>query len=1078
MEFTQAQRRAIDIETEGTDVLVSAGAGSGKTAVLTERVLRKLREGVPLERLVILTFTNKAAAEMKARIRRRVIAAATQHPHLEAAADALDGAAIQTFDSYAYAFLKKYGHLRDLSPSLAIGDEAALADIREQLVDELFERRYASKDEAFREFVSTHAPHNDYKLRKMVLSLYDRLALEPDREDNLKNLDARMFEPGRFDAVFRDFEAFLLEEQALLMEKFEAFAQAAQDPDAIKLIDKARENLSALFQADDFATLREAADQEPSLPGLQGLGKKLKGSEEIERLKARRKDFKDALDVFLDRLDRGREEHERAYFATRGHVRVVKELVREFTDLYERRQHQEEIFEYSFVARTALEIVRTHPSIRDALFASLDEVLIDEYQDTNPMQEAFVHEIAKGKTYMVGDVKQSIYRFRNADPGIFAEKYRRFKQGGSGVAIDLRENFRSRPAVLDAVNKLFDSVMDQRIGGIDYDETQSLIPGNDIYQRFPGEGSPHGVDLVRYDPEASDAPRARFEATLLGEEIQRRVERGDEIVDGQETRPVDYGDFAILMSTSTAFETYVDVFNQLGVPLSVHKNPSFAIHDEVRVFRQLLQLLNALDDDDAYPRHIRHALMSVGRSFLLDVSDQQLIETVLGLPDKRPKTSRERAECFHGGPLEEFMKALEKPLSMLDSAPLDVIVFAAAEASDFYDALVRLPEIEPAKLRIDYLLELAVERTEAGETLGEFLASFDTLETRGEDREFFVERTFEPDKVHLLTMHKSKGLQFPYVLLPGLSKRFILSSMEDYEFDPSLGLILRHEEEGLTRNLLFDLKRVFDRRADVSEQLRLLYVAMTRAREGLFIPLAEPKEGLSASTCDETGRVPAHDRRQYTAFDEIFASVMDQFTVRRVDAGALDVPPESSQRTDTPFPGGPERTFQPFPPEPAEQHRQAASSSELAVFSEADYKRLETGERYHELFERVDLTQDPFEQIESMDDLDADEEQKLKAFFEHPIIQSLNVTRDYKELPFAFSSEEGVQSGYIDLLIETEAAFVIIDYKLAEIEKESYRRQIESYARALGPHVEKPIRGLLYSIGEERFLEVLKGGSS
>lgn len=1077
--YTKAQQDAI-LNT-GKNLLVSAGAGSGKTAVLTERVIHKLKEGVDIQSLVILTFTNKAAAEMRERIRKAIVKGVADQPHLKKALERLDAAHIRTFDSYAFFLLKKYGYLMDISSDVTIADQAMLSMKKDEIVTEVLEDAFARGEEGFLDYARTFSSKSDYILKTHIQYFYEALSLHYDKTRFYESLKEDFFNDERFEAMFDEFERFIFDLILLLKKKADAFASLSLCEEASAVRDSIVQALEPLFEAQNYDDVFEKIEEGVQLPDLRSVSRKLKDTP-YEEEKDLLSQYRTAIQDFINKriaqyVDRDKAAHKRAFLSTYPHVAEIVKLLKDFDQRLYAFELEEETFDYANVARIALDILSGHPEILASLKENIHEVMVDEYQDTNAMQETFVEMITDHNLYMVGDVKQSIYRFRDADPTIFAEKYRRYQTEGGGEVVPLTDNFRSRKEVLADINRVFEGVMDRRIGGIDYDEDQALSFGNKTYDEHVDEKTPYGLTLAVYDKKAGEESLGKnyqetSELYFIARDIKRRVESGEKVFEDGELRNIRYGDFAILSEKTTSYDRFVEVFEDVGVPLSVHKNPTFLAHEEIAVLRQLLVLLVALNDNEIYEKRFKHAFLSVMRSFVFAFDDDAIARQTLSFPRYRPNNRKQFQAVLH----DAFAPVFTQLFALADDAltlPLEDILHRTLSELSFVERLVRIEGTEHAKLRIDSLMRFAKDRGEAGETLRDFLQYFDSLKEAGEDRELQIQSAFDKESVHLLTMHKSKGLQFPFVYLPHLYKRFNFSSMRSVEFDKRFSFIVPHFEEGLDQNFLFHLKRVSEKEADISERLRLLYVAMSRAKEGIVAPLGIDEEKDETHPAD--GKIELFVRREYSSFADVFTSLLPRLqhattSIDIADYGVLD--DEASKKKPALQAKKAPKTYAHPPKPPLEKESRSFSEGTADLLDRKTLESIEAGNEFHDLLESLDLENNPLSQVERLH-VDETTRERLKAFVEHPFFQSLDLKRAYKEYPFAFE-EDGVETtGYIDLLLETEDKFIIVDYKLKDIEKDGYKRQIEGYVSVLEPISDKPVEGYLYSIVEARFLKVL-----
>ncbi|MFW5914034.1 MAG: UvrD-helicase domain-containing protein, partial [Bacillota bacterium] len=761
------------------------------------------------------------------------------------------------------------------------------------------------------------------------------------------------------------------------------------------------------------------------------------------------------------------------------HIETIIRILKDFDAEYKAMQRQEEVFDFSTVASLALDLIHEHESVREELRQNTHEIMVDEYQDTNAMQEAFLRVVGNHNLYMVGDVKQSIYRFRHADPTIFMEKYEAYRAGKDGYLIDLTENFRSRSEVIEGINRLFEGVMDTTVGGVAYDERQALKAKNPLYQEQWKEDDPYGLDILLYEEETNKALLEKFskkelEMFLVAREIKAQVERKTYIATASGLRPITYGDHAILLDRASDFETFKKVFEFVGVPINIHRNVRFIDHDEVILVRSLLTLIAAMDDKALYHASFKHAFMSVMRSFAFEMDDDSIVKQVMALPDHPVQPF----EKFEGYVLESFLPFFKKVESLRQKArrtPVDGLLHELYHAFDLLTKTVRLQNTREAKARLDYMVEVAREEAKKGTTLNGFAKHLKALVEAESDIELSLKSDFDANTVHMLTIHKSKGLEFPVVYLPHLFNTFMHDTNRE-RFKRSLGFLIPYDNEGYDEHFLYPLYRTMEKTEDVSERLRVLYVALTRAKERVVLPFFDPKV-RDTFTTDENGLVDVYDRRRYRSFHEIFMSVIERFetNIRRVSLD--DYEPDTKYRFDIDrkesFESEAlEKTYRSVGEAPVEEKRASYSKGVGALVDPGTLDALDYGNKLHEAFERIDFQEPVPPQLDALD-LSEKEKTLILAFFDSSLMSSLSIRRVFKEYPFALEEEEGLRSGFIDLLIETDDAFIVIDYKLKGIEDEAYQSQIEGYVATLSPLVEKRVEGYLYSILDKTFKKVV-----
>ncbi|MFW5894641.1 MAG: UvrD-helicase domain-containing protein [Bacillota bacterium] len=1089
MAFTYTKKQQEAIDHEGENILVSAGAGSGKTAVLTERVIRKLKDGVPIHSLIILTFTNAAAAEMKMRIRKALLENVEAEPSLRQALEGLDSAHIRTFDSYAFFLLKKYGYLKGISKQLSIGDEASFSLKKETLIDAVFDRYFKQGDKDFLDYVSLFSHKDDSPAKRQILFFHEALSLYYDQEAFFQYTLKDHFTQKTFEALFSRYEAIVLEQVATMKRRLRALFDETDIEVIEEHLEALYQTLTPLFECDDYDCVHTFVVSDPKLPTTAGATRKLKDTpeeSELEAIKPKLSAIKDILKKDLagspaspGPLRKSKADHFEGFMATQPYIQTIIAILKDFDTEYKTMQKEEEIFDFSTVARYALDLIHEHESVREALRQNTHEIMVDEYQDTNAMQEAFLSVVGNDNLYMVGDVKQSIYRFRHADPTIFMEKYMAYKDESGGHLIDLTENFRSRKEVIEGINRLFEGVMDTTVGGVSYDERQALKAKNPTYEKHRKDTVPYGVDILLYEEEESEALLEKFskkelEMFLVAREIKAQVERKTEVATDGGLRPITYGDHAILLDRASDFETFKKVFEHVGVPISIHRNVPFIDHDEVILVRSLLTLIAAMDDDALYHASFKHAFMSVMRSFAFEMDDDAIVRQVLDFPD-HPVQPHERFEAHILEPFRPFFKKVETLRQEARRTPVDELLHEVYFAFDLFGKIIRLQNTREAKARLDYMVEVARVEAQKGTTLNGFAKHLKAIAQAESDIELSLKSDFDANTVHMLTIHKSKGLEFPVVYLPHLFNTFMHDTNRE-RFKRSLGFLIPYDNEGYDEHFLYPLYRTMEKTEDVSERLRVLYVALTRAKERVVMPFFEPVD-KETYTVDEKGLVDVYDRRRYRSFHQILMSVIERFepNIKRVamDDYAPDITYRHATGSDKTFESkGLEKTYRSAGETPAIERRSSYSKGVGTLVDPGTLDALDYGNKLHEVFERIDFQEPVAPQLERLG-LNKKEKTLIQGFFESSLIKSLDIQRVFKEYPFALEEDEGLKSGFIDLLIETRDAFMVIDYKLKGIEEPAYEVQIEGYVSTLSALVDKRVEGYLYSILDKTFKKVV-----
>ena len=1080
VKFTSAQLEAIEHVDE--NILVSAGAGSGKTAVLSERVVTHIKNGIRLDALVILTFTNAAAKEMKTRIRKRLMQE-EKTPNIESALEMLDASAIQTFDSFALSIVRQFGYLRNLSSRVSIGDQAELTIVKRAIIETLFMEGYQTKDQAFLAFVKRYEIKDDQALKTMIYDFYEALTMHEDFLDLIKNYKSTDLKTT-FESVFKRYQgiAFSIVEA---IEKTLDKAEFHVDHDISKdYFIKVKDLFEPVFRARDYDALYKAFCEIDKLPGLNAVSrtlKKVEMDEELLLVNAYKDEIKKLFDELKKKyLSQDKPSHKNDFYASRTDYPVIIKMIESLHERYESWTFKHEKMDFASIARLALILVKEEQKVQESLRSTIYEIMIDEYQDTNRLQESFIEILQAQNVYTVGDIKQSIYRFRHAEPSLFMERFHRYQEG-LGKVVPLNANFRSRKTMLDDINTIFKGIMDEAIGGVDYTLDQQLRYGNTTYDHYTDKRYKEGLTIALYDTEEEQIAelleskrldKSAMETFYIAKTIQSQVGKR-EVYDRDlgRMRPSKYSDFAILISVSKRFDEIRTIFDYFSIPLEIHKDEPFIDYYDIDLYRNILRLLYSLQNQEYYTKHFKHAFLSIARSYAFDYEDDAIVHQVIALPKSLDRLKERITETFEPFFLTMFDLAQRSKIE-----PLDTVFIAMIEIFKLSEALVKVPDTLQAKSRLDYLTTKLIRFTDEYKTLSDVVLYFDRLTFDDLDVHFESNQSIHDDQVQLMTIHKSKGLEFPFVFIPHLMRNFNRSDSKSYAFDRELGFILQHDNEGLSNSFLHEIYKHTQRMEDISERIRVFYVALTRAKDACYLPLLN--ETKHTFRFNDNGLVIDYDRiYQYNNYHDIIHSMLDYLKPCHVQVNLADydLTDEYKYRRDYQAiqeSQNPKKEYQ----EPnfvlSEKGSSKFSASVDTILTIEQFNAIQKGNQLHETFELLRFNEPLKPQLEAMN-LDQKTKILLTAFVESPLIQKLNVIESYPEFPFMINEEDNEYTGFIDLLLECDDRWVIIDYKLKNIDKAEYIDQIKGYETILKSLSDKPVEGYLYSIIEQRFKQIV-----
>ncbi len=862
-DFTPTHAQELAITSRGSAVLVSAGAGSGKTKVLIERLMARLRdEDVDLDRFLIITYTRAAAGELRARIMQELsaaLAAAPDNRRLRRQSALLRRAQIGTIHSFCAALLREYSHLAGLSPDFKIADEDRAEALRlsalERALDESYEN--AERYPGFLELADTvGAGRDDKRLGALVLSLHSRMQCHawPDAwaASQVELLRAPVTDAGetpwgrellRQAADTADYWSAELERCLAAMQQSEKIA-AVYGPD---FADRASE-LRALERAlrEGWEAARAAIPVFPRCPALR----KSPDPALSERLKKRRDACKKAMEKLASRFALDSATLLADMAATEPAMSALLALVQRFDALYAQAKQRAGLVDYSDLEHRAAQLLTARDGSATELArevsARFAEVMVDEYQDVSQVQDAIFTAISDEgrRLFLVGDVKQSIYRFRLADPALFTKKYDTYADAdaaapGEPRRILLQENFRSRREILEAANAVFSLCMSRALGEIDYDENAALKPG------APYEGSVPRPELLLLRLPAAEAGEERpdktaLEAQLAARTIRRLLDEAVTVTDHGQQRPLRPGDIAILLRTGNKVApAYRRALALEGVPVSGGQGGDYFSAVEVST---ALSLLAVIDNP-----HQDIPLLAVLRSPAFGFSADELS----AIRAARAKGDLYTALCAAAqsdARCRAFLDWLGEQRRRAPDRSAGELLWRLIEELDLLALCSAMSDGEQRRARLMALISLA-ERFESSGARGlhRFVLWLRRLAERGQEPSLGADSA---SAVQLFTIHKSKGLEFPVVFLCDTDHLFNMQDSRD--------TVLVHPELGLGPKRC-DLERRVEyptlaryaiearlRREASSELMRLLYVALTRPKERLYITaaLAEPEKRL------------------------------------------------------------------------------------------------------------------------------------------------------------------------------------------------------------------------------------------
>ena len=837
--FTREQRQAIDADNR--ELLISAAAGSGKTAVLVERILRLIQEKqIDVNRMLVVTYTRAAAAELRERLELRLQAAAHQNPAMARQLDLLSGAQISTIHSYCQKVIREHFRHCGVDPQFTMADDRTTRTLYQESLNEVLDAAYA----AAKENQDLHALLSvlpEKNLITVIDLLYPFLLTRPESLKWMRQQAATAWDRDTLEN--HPMCDTLLNECSLLIAN--AFLGWRQGKDLLNhpaFPEKFQQTISA-----DFLTLTELEQSAQS--GLESLCQQVSSAkfatlvrvkpettdaaELANRFKELREDYKNCLKelkkILPANLEASLSDLQKMQPAVRGLCWLMEALHEDFRN----RKLERAALDFADLEHMTLEVL-AEPELSQLESSRFDAVFVDEYQDVSAIQEAILNGLKRqdGSQYYfyVGDVKQSIYRFRQAEPTLFLSKLDSFSDDENADCrrIILNKNFRSRETVLDSVNRVFAHVMDKRVTEIDYDESARLYPGR------PSQGDPRTeLHLISDVPKREQIIR---QAQLIAQDIQHTVGEPTTDAEGQPGAPLHYRDIVILLPVVKGVADKVEAeLVKAGIPVYVDASMNAMGSEEVQQVTQHLLLLDNLRND--------LALISELRSPLFDMSERELSDIRLHLPDSNSSyldalmacTCQQEDEALRSR-CQSVLDMLEEERFLYHSMPVEEYLWDFLMRSGLYAHYGCQPG---GKLRQANLRMLCHKAREYAQSHTEGLSGLlTTLHQGGDSTSPTVVNPWE-DVVRIMTIHKSKGLEFPTVYLLGLEDGILKRTLtRSISLHPQLGLSLMYMNRNARSKRSTLLQNVIDMRVKAearAEKARVLYVAMTRPKNRLVM---------------------------------------------------------------------------------------------------------------------------------------------------------------------------------------------------------------------------------------------------
>ena len=886
MKWTKEQEQAI--YEKNTNILVAAAAGSGKTAVLVERIINKIiNENIDIDKLLVVTFTNAAASEMRERVLNAIyekLENDSENQNLQRQITLLNKASICTIDSFCLDVVRNHFYeLDNVSPNFRIGDITEIELLKQEIIEEIFEKKYEEEDKDFNTLINTYTSYrDDTPLKEIILKIYNYIQSNPFPEKWLNekiemfNLEGKNEEHSNFsntvwgEELLKEVEEELIDDITALQDIEESLSF---DPELNKFWQTIRSDIDMLQTLkNNLDNWDRAYEISKNINFVTWPRKKIESSIK-EEAKIIRDDVKKKLNKVINKIlicdsDEAKQDIQDMYNV----LDKLKYVILEFQEEFSKRKRERNIVDFNDIEHFALKILlketeegKIEPTdVAKKYKEKYIEMAIDEYQDSNLVQEYILNAVSKGDNiFMVGDVKQSIYKFRQAMPELFLDKYKNYKKiedkkQEDNLKIKLFKNFRSRENVLKFTNLIFQDIMSNLLGDIEYNQEEYLNLGAqypeekqnlnteiniiDLKENEEGQSNVSTEDLnenVENEEQQERIEDIELEARFVANKIREIVQNKYQIWDAKKDtyRDIKYKDIVVLLrSTSNIAPIFEQEIIRLDMPVFSDSSQEYLDSIEIQTIMSLLKIIdNPMQDIP---------LVTVLRSNIGKFTDDELVEIRLSDKYENYYTCMKKAKLDVNPKLKDkiqrFFESIEKWRKEQEYLSLDELIWKIYIDTGYYNYVGLMPNGALRQANLKMLFQRAKQYESSNfKGLYNFINFIEKLRLSSGDLGAAKLIGENDDVIRIMSIHKSKGLEFPVVFLSSTGKQFNLMDLNQN--------ILLHQEMGIgvkyinyERQVQYDTLTKTAMRNKIlvetlSEEMRILYVALTRAKEKLFI---------------------------------------------------------------------------------------------------------------------------------------------------------------------------------------------------------------------------------------------------
>lgn len=996
--FTRQQEQAI--KASG-NTLVSAGAGSGKTTVLSHRLIHLLKNGVSLDRVLVLTFTENAALNMKKKIKTLL----KNEEGLAHQIKLVDGSDIMTFDAFNQKIVKKYRPFLSISEDFKVVNEAIFSVIKREYLRKRFDDLYREQNIDLCKILLRYTKKSDDLIFDFILKLEEKLSNKADPLSYLTKMMAGLSE-SEIDDVYQKLFINYQKQIKIYLQEIDNFGLDN------KFMTSLLQMISPLLQCQSFDAMKSLMQNFPRMPAARGLDEEMKAS------------YKQVTNIFKEvkqivNLIPFSHTFKTIYQNQRSYIQFIYREVLALRKFISEYKEKNNAYSFSDIAAMVIRLLKENENIEKELKEHYQCVMVDEYQDNSDIQEEVISMLNNDNLFLVGDVKQSIYRFRNANPKLFMNRYQEYLKGEKGSVIDMNDNFRSTPSVIDDINFIFSNLMSLEFGGADYQAHHLIKASNTKYQGFHQRNR-----LITASSEglnAEDIAKEEIELTAL--DIKNRIK----------TDKTKFSDYAIILDRYQYFDKVIKIFSDHGIPVGASFNSNLVSHDLSMILLNIFRLLLF------FPSKVRdvkfkHAFYSVARSYLYEMEDTRIYEVM------------EKGD-YQSTPVYQDMKTI---LESVKDQPLIAIMDEVVKVIKLPSKIIKTADYKSDLKILEAFYQNVAELSKLGYDLAMMIEHFKAISSF--DLTYSTKIQNQSDNaVTLISIHSSKGLEYNHCYFLSLSKRYNERDLiESVKFDDSLGIILPigpkdYLSEGATINDMKNPLEVYyktkEKIEERSEHLRLLYVALTRAMRSMtFVFIDSKKTNLDVSNCN--------------SFMQLLDFISYRSRLEEIEVNKeleVEKPHVSKSAVDYGF------NYHELALAKPEAVAPTMRASKSAVH--VSHSLLKRGERIHAALEIIDLKKPDLSLIKNEQD-----QVLIRNLLDQEIFRNIEEAKIYQE--YEFIDEQHKTHGIIDLLLIFKDRVLIVDYKLKNIDDPEYRKQLEVYRDYIATKLDLPIELYLYSLVE------------